>query len=57
MPYPQRVLTVPGLDSVEARTDADRLSVPVGKTTELSARLARDAGSSVSVNVLLKDPW
>lgn len=57
MPYPQRVLTVPGLDSVEARTDADRLSVPVGKTTELSARLARDVGSSVSVNVLLKDPW
>jgi predicted ATPase/DNA-binding SARP family transcriptional activator len=51
------VLTVAVLGAVEARRDGVRLSVPTGKTTELLARLALDAGSGVRVDALLEDLW
>jgi predicted ATPase/DNA-binding SARP family transcriptional activator len=57
VPYSQRVLTVAVLGAVEARRDGERLSVPAGKTTELLARLALDAGSNVRVDALLEDLW
>jgi len=51
------VLTVAVLGAVEARRDGERLWVPAGKTTELLARLALDAGSNVRVDALLEDLW
>jgi predicted ATPase/DNA-binding SARP family transcriptional activator len=51
------VLTVAVLGAVEARRDGVRLSVPTGKTTELLARLALEAGSGVRVDALLEELW
>jgi predicted ATPase/DNA-binding SARP family transcriptional activator len=51
------VLTVAVLGAVEARRDGVRLDVPAGKTTELLARLALDAGGRVRVDALLEDLW
>jgi DNA-binding SARP family transcriptional activator len=51
------VLTVAVLGAVEARRDGVRLDLPAGKTTELLARLALDAGRRVRVDALLEDLW
>jgi predicted ATPase/DNA-binding SARP family transcriptional activator len=51
------VLTVAVLGPVEARADGVRLDLPAGKTTQLLARLALDAGSPVRTDVLLEDLW
>ena len=51
------MLTVAVLGAVEARWDGVQLSVPTGKTSELLARLALDAGSRVRVDALLDDLW
>ena len=51
------MLTVAVLGAVEAHRDGVRLDVPAGKTTELLARLALDAGGRVRVDALLEDLW
>ena len=51
------MLTIGVLGAVEALRDGDRLPLPSGKTTELLARLALDAGSPVRVDVLVEDLW
>ena len=51
------MLTVAVLGAVEARRDGVRLDVPAGKTTELLARLALDAGRRVRVDALLEELW
>ena len=51
------MLTVGVLGPVEARLDGVPAAVPVGKTTELLARLALDAGRSVRVDTLVEDLW
>ena len=45
------------LGAVEAHRDGVRLDLPAGKTTELLARLALDAGTRVRVDALLDDLW
>ena len=50
-------LTVGVLGPVEAHRDGVRLELPTGKTTELLARLALDAGGPVRVDTLLEDLW
>ena len=51
------MLTVAVLGAVEARRDGELLPVPSGKTTELLARLALDAGSRVRADTLLDELW
>ncbi|GAA3621700.1 BTAD domain-containing putative transcriptional regulator [Microlunatus ginsengisoli] len=51
------MLAVGVLGPVEARRDGVLLSLPAGKTTELLARLALDAGRRVRVDVLVDDLW
>lgn len=51
------MLTVAVLGPVEVRRDDLRLEVPAGKTTELLARLALDAGGRVRVDTLLEELW
>ncbi len=51
------MLTVAVLGAVEARRDGVRLDLPAGKTTELLARLALDAGSRVRADALIEDLW
>ena len=51
------MLTVAVLGAVEAHRDGVRLSVPAGKTTQLLARLALDAGARVRADALLEDLW
>ena len=55
--YAEAVLTVAVLGAVEAHRDGVRLDLPAGKTTELLARLALDAGTRVRVDALLDDLW
>ncbi len=45
------------LGTVEVRRDGVRLDLPAGKTTELLARLALDAGSRVRADALIEDLW
>src|SRR6187551_3282129 len=52
-----RVLTVGVLGEVEVHRDGVRLDLPAGKTTELLARLALDAGTRVRADVLIEDLW
>ncbi|HEX8509099.1 MAG TPA: BTAD domain-containing putative transcriptional regulator, partial [Propionibacteriaceae bacterium] len=51
------MFTVAVLGVVEAYRDGVRVDVPSGKTTELLARLAVEAGVSVRTDVLLEDLW
>ena len=51
------MLTVGVLGTVAARRDGVALPVPAGKTTELLARLALDAGAQVRADVLLDELW
>jgi predicted ATPase/DNA-binding SARP family transcriptional activator len=51
------VLTVAVLGAVEAYRDGVRLDLPAGKTTELLARLALEAGRPVRADALLEDLW
>ena len=51
------MLTVGVLGPVEAHRDGVRLEVPAGKTTELLARLALEAGARVRTDVLIEDLW
>ena len=50
-------LTVALLGPVEAHRDGRLLPVPAGRTTQLLARLALDAGRVVSADVLLDELW
>jgi predicted ATPase/DNA-binding SARP family transcriptional activator/predicted negative regulator of RcsB-dependent stress response len=51
------VLTVTVLGPVELRRDGSPIALPTGKTTELLARLAMDAGARVRTDRLLDDLW
>ncbi|MFT3835100.1 MAG: BTAD domain-containing putative transcriptional regulator [Micropruina sp.] len=51
------MLTVGVLGAVEVRRDGLAVALPAGKTTELLARLALDAGHPVRVDVLIDDLW
>ncbi|MET0997390.1 MAG: BTAD domain-containing putative transcriptional regulator [Marmoricola sp.] len=51
------MLTVAVLGAVEVRRDGVRLDLPAGKTTELLARLALDAGTRVRAEALLEELW
>jgi predicted ATPase/DNA-binding SARP family transcriptional activator len=51
------VLTVGVLGAVEVNRDGVRLDLPAGKTAELLARLALDAGTSVRADALIEDLW
>jgi DNA-binding SARP family transcriptional activator len=51
------MLTVGVLGPLEVRRDGRPLPVPSGKTTELLARLALDAGQVVSAERLIEDLW
>jgi predicted ATPase/DNA-binding SARP family transcriptional activator len=51
------VLTIAVLGTVEAQRDGVRVDIPAGKTTELLARLALDAGMVVRADTLLEDLW
>ncbi|MCW2761566.1 MAG: transcriptional activator domain [Marmoricola sp.] len=51
------MLTVAVLGGVEVHRDGVRLDLPAGKTTELLARLALDAGSRVRADALIEDLW
>ncbi len=51
------MLTVGVLGPIEARRDGVPLPLPAGKTTELLARLALEAGTRVRVDVLVEDLW
>ena len=51
------MLTVAVLGEVEARRDGDLLAVPGGKTTQLLARLALEAGARVRADAILEDLW
>ena len=51
------MLTVAVLGAVEAYRDGVRLDLPAGKTTELLARLALEAGRPVRADALLEDLW
>jgi predicted ATPase/DNA-binding SARP family transcriptional activator len=51
------VLTVAVLGEVEARRDGDLLPLPGGKTTQLLARLALEAGARVRADAILEDLW
>ena len=51
------VLTVGVLGTVEAHRDGVPVDLPAGKTTELLARLALDAGGRVRTDLLLEDLW
>ena len=56
-PRVEGVLTVGVLGEVEVHRDGVRLDLPAGKTTELMARLALDAGSGVRADALIEDLW
>ncbi|MGV8848314.1 MAG: BTAD domain-containing putative transcriptional regulator [Propionibacteriaceae bacterium] len=51
------MLTIGVLGAVEAVRDGEPLTLPSGKTTELLARLALDAGTPVRVDALVEDLW
>ena len=51
------MLTVAVLGAVEAHRDGVRLGLPGGKTTQLLARLALDAGAPVRADAILEDLW
>ena len=51
------MLTVGVLGAVEVHRDGVRLDLPAGKTAELLARLALDAGARVRADVLIEDLW
>lgn len=51
------MLTVGVLGRVEAHRDGVRLDVPAGKTSELLARLALEAGALIRADVLVEDLW
>ena len=51
------MLTVAVLGAVEAHRDGVRLGLPAGKTTQLLARLALDAGAGVRADAILEDLW
>ncbi|MDQ1386075.1 MAG: hypothetical protein QOG65_3454, partial [Actinomycetota bacterium] len=51
------MLTVAILGPVEVHRDGERVTVPAGKTTELLARLALVAGTTVRTERLLEDLW
>ena len=51
------MLTVAVLGEVEARRDGDLLPLPGGKTTQLLARLALEAGARVRADAILEDLW
>ena len=51
------MLTVGVLGEVEVHQDGVRLELPAGKTTELLARLALDAGTRVRADALIEDLW
>ncbi len=51
------MLSIGVLGAVEAVRDDERLALPAGKTTELLARLALDAGRPVRVDALVEDLW
>ena len=51
------VLTVAVLGPLEVTLDGDRVDVPSGKTSELVARLALDAGVLVRADRLVDDLW
>ena len=56
-PYASTMLTVGLLGPVELRRDGERLALPGGKTTELLARLALEAGRTVRSERLIDDLW
>ncbi|HWI33652.1 MAG TPA: BTAD domain-containing putative transcriptional regulator, partial [Lapillicoccus sp.] len=51
------MLTVGVLGPVELHRDGVRLDLPAGKTTELLARLALDAGVRIRADVLIEELW
>lgn len=55
--YARHVLSVGVLGPVAVRDDGVPLELPAGKTTELLARLALEAGGLVRADALIEDLW
>ena len=55
--YSRRVLDVALLGPLEVRVDGAQVEVPSGKSSELLARLALEAGELVSAERLVEDLW